>query len=664
MAEGETQQDFEPASSKPEFEIKGTTVITHLSSSPNGFEVKTKQSLRRREGISLPYPAEAINKANKKEKDYWNKRNREEGKDVDPLRKDFRIIVGFKNIEEKNNVLEIDTRPLTYVMFSDDEVGLTKPENLEKGLELAGPVGISIVILTTEKDGARKIILQHRGTENRAYRDIPGASASGYFEGKLHTLNSPRDQTGKLFPVNTASIIKGTFKEAEEELGIDDKNLIAAKITGVSTDLVRPHYDILLSATTNLNSEEIVENAMVKSQIERRPFDFSEDFLFIDGTPEAIETLLTESKCPLAPGHITAFFAVGYQMKLEKDGPEEAEKWKKRIEKATQQNYDQINETVKISTNGKHERYNPRLTPQEQGLPDFTSEMKRVGLIEDADEELSNSETMKTVDYILIFDVDGVITNPQEKRITEPEILDQIIKRLEKGEPVSLNTGRSLVWMVDRMINPLLEKVKDKKILKYFFASGEMGATWITFSEEGVMEYHKDDLISVPKSLQERVRKLIETKYSDSMFYDESKETMITTEMKDGYSVEKYKKFQDSQNQELRDLVQQENLSQEIIVDSTTIATNVENKYVGKGFAVKRIVEWLRNIRIKPQRYLAFGDSFRSDMPMAQEINLQGLPIEFVYVGKENVDSSAYTFTIHQTQAKFEKGTLEFLKNL
>lgn len=269
---------------------------------------------------------------------------------------------------------------------------------------------------------------------------------------------------------------------------------------------------------------------------------------------------------------------------------------------------------------------------------------------------------MKNVDQMLILDVDGVITNPSEKRVTEPEILDQIIKRLEVGEPVALNTGRSLVWMDDRVINPLLEKVKDKKSLQSFFASGEMGATWITFSEDGITQYHKDDSISVPKSLQEKVRKLIKTKYSDSMFYDESKETMITTEMKDAYPVEKYQKFQDSQNQELRDLVKQENLSQKIIVDPTTIATNVENKYVGKGFAVKRILEWLRNKGIKPQRYLVFGDSFASDIPMAEEIHLQGLPAEFVYVGKENIDSSALPFTIHRTQAKFEKGTLEFLK--
>lgn len=269
---------------------------------------------------------------------------------------------------------------------------------------------------------------------------------------------------------------------------------------------------------------------------------------------------------------------------------------------------------------------------------------------------------MKTVDHMLIMDVDGVVTNPSEKRVTEPEILDQIVKKLEKGEPVALNSGRSLVWMVDRVINPLIEKLKDKKILQNLLAVGEKGGTWVEFDENGQMQHHKDESISVPQALQEKVRKIINSELSESMFYDETKETMVSTEMKDGYSVEEYTKKQQGLNKKLQELVDQEGLAEELKVDPTTIATDIENKYVGKGFAVRRILEWLRNKAIKPQLYVTFGDSFSSDIFMAQELHSQELPVEFVYVGKENIDASAFPFIIHQTQAKFEKGTLEFLK--
>lgn len=271
-------------------------------------------------------------------------------------------------------------------------------------------------------------------------------------------------------------------------------------------------------------------------------------------------------------------------------------------------------------------------------------------------------EQERTVNTVWIFDVDGVITNPSEKRITEPEILDQIVEKLESGEPVALNTGRSLAWIIDRVINPLLGKVKNKKSLQNFFAVGEKGGTWVKFDENRQLQQYRDKSISVPQALQEKVRKMINSELSESMFYDETKETMISTEMKDGYSVEEYTKQQQALNKKLQELIDQEGLAEKLKVDPTTIATDIENKRVGKGFAVKRAIEWLRNKAIKPQLYVTFGDSFSSDISMAQELHSQGLPVELVYVGKENIDSSAFPFTIHQTQAKFEKGTLEFLK--
>ena len=270
---------------------------------------------------------------------------------------------------------------------------------------------------------------------------------------------------------------------------------------------------------------------------------------------------------------------------------------------------------------------------------------------------------MKIVDHVLIMDIDGVITNPREKRITEPEILDHIANKINNGEPVALNTGRSLSWLGERrIISDISERIKDKKNFENLLVIGEKGGTWLTFSEDGTIQHHKDDSISVPQSLQEKVKNLIEAEHSDSMFYDASKETMITVEMKDGYDIGKYKEEQAILEKQLLIFLEQSSLNNQLKIDSTTIAVDVKNSHVGKGFAVKKIIEWIRSKGINPQRYIAFGDSFRSDIPMAQDIYSQGLPVEFVYVGKEDIDASAFPFTIHQTHAKFEKGTLEFLK--
>lgn len=279
------------------------------------------------------------------------------------------------------------------------------------------------------------------------------------------------------------------------------------------------------------------------------------------------------------------------------------------------------------------------------------------------DEIPKTPEVMKTVNHILIFDVDGVITNPSEKRVTEPEILDHIANKL-KIEPVAFNTGRSLTWLIERVINPLLERVGDKKVLDNFIAVGEKGGTWLTFDENGKMQHHKDNSISVPQSLQNKIRDLISSEFSESMFFDESKETMISTEMKDGYAIEEYREHQNILNKKLEELVENESLNEQLKVDPTTIAIDIENKRVGKGFAVKQIIKWLKNKEINPKIYIAFGDSFSSDISMAEEIHSQGLPVEFVYVGKENVQMSGFPFPAKRPTAHFENGTLEFLKTL
>lgn len=90
--------------------------------------------------------------------------------------------------------------------------------------------------------------------------------------------------------------------------------------------------------------------------------------------------------------------------------------------------------------------------------------------------EMPKSVESKTiVNHAWLFDIDGVITHPEQKRVTEPRIIDEIIKRLQAGEPVALVTGRSLSWMIDRVVSPLEQKVNDKSLLTNFFGLGEKG---------------------------------------------------------------------------------------------------------------------------------------------------------------------------------------------
>jgi hydroxymethylpyrimidine pyrophosphatase-like HAD family hydrolase len=54
-----------------------------------------------------------------------------------------------------------------------------------------------------------------------------------------------------------------------------------------------------------------------------------------------------------------------------------------------------------------------------------------------------------------LFDVDGVLTNPQEKKIVESKIIEFLIKILSSGELIGLNTGRSLEFVEKEVLEPL-----------------------------------------------------------------------------------------------------------------------------------------------------------------------------------------------------------------
>src|SRR3989338_2055506 len=146
------------------------------------------------------------------------------------------------------------------------------------------------------------------------------------------------------------------------------------------------------------------------------------------------------------------------------------------------------------------------------------------------------------VDTSWIFDIDGVVTNPTEKKIKKLQILDHIAERLQQREPVIFNTGRSLSWVIEKVLNPLIKKIKDKKLLENLFIVGEKGGTWLTFGRDGKIQQHKDSSISAPTSLQQKIKNLVKRKYLHSMFYDETKQTMISVEMHDNYDLEEYKR--------------------------------------------------------------------------------------------------------------------------
>lgn len=277
-------------------------------------------------------------------------------------------------------------------------------------------------------------------------------------------------------------------------------------------------------------------------------------------------------------------------------------------------------------------------------------------------ETQQDRELPKKSPHAWIFDVDGTLTNP-ELKIVEVELLGEITKRLQKGEPVSFNTGRLLKWLVEKVIKPLQERVADKSILANLIVVSEKGGTWLTFGDEGERQEFIDSAIFTPQALQQSVRNLIDERYSQVMFYDETKQTMISVEMKDGVTIQKYRPLQTLFKHDLEKLLRDFNLEDNYKIDTSSIAVDIQSVTVGKDLGARKILAWLRERMVSPKVFITFGDS-QSDFAMPYEIHQQGFNVIFVFVGeKGELGAQNLPFEVTYTKFTHDQGTLDYLKS-
>ena len=240
--------------------------------------------------------------------------------------------------------------------------------------------------------------------------------------------------------------------------------------------------------------------------------------------------------------------------------------------------------------------------------------------------------------------------------------MDEITLLLLKGEPVALVTGRSLDWLIDRVVGKFKERIDDIKLLNNFFVVGEKGGVWGVF-ENGRLHRDLDKQRAIPKSMRDRVKQLVEDKFSDVMFFDSTKQTMITVEMNEGVSEKKFKSRQDELNRELENILREANLLSALKIDSIRISTDIQYKDIDKGFAAQIASHLIKSKGFKPQKFMTFGD-IKSDVQMAQRLHKEGFAVEFVFLGDSiQFEEQNFPFPIILSHSPGEKGTLEYLKS-
>lgn len=265
-------------------------------------------------------------------------------------------------------------------------------------------------------------------------------------------------------------------------------------------------------------------------------------------------------------------------------------------------------------------------------------------------------ETLKSVPHAWLFDVDGVITNP-ETRKPDSEVISEARKKLASGQPVAIITGRSLEWLDDTLLCDFEEETTDRSILDNLFVSTEFGGMHMDYTDGKRNEPREEDQ-RIPDDVANEAKKQIEEK-RDAVFLDTSKRTTLTAEMNHGLAAEDFKPVGEELYSCFQKILKEKGAS-DFVAHLDTIAVNIRHKNANKSYATAQALKWIKAKGLAPESYFVFGDS-PSDLEMGEELERESLPFEFVYVGKKKPDQKV-NFPITFTGGNYEKDTAKFLK--
>lgn len=262
-------------------------------------------------------------------------------------------------------------------------------------------------------------------------------------------------------------------------------------------------------------------------------------------------------------------------------------------------------------------------------------------------ETLRTKEEIKETDRIYVFDLDGVVTNPENNEVSV-EVLSHVVDDLKRGQAVAFNTGRGHFWVTEHIL-PHLQQECTAQELKNLLIVAEMGGVVCKFEDDG-LQIELDSTLSLPGEFVQDAQQLLETevgddhRLSDYMFWDGNKHTMGSVEKWAHTSLTDFTRVRPVLVNGLRNILGQHEVH-DFIIGQTTIATDIQHHAAGKHKGADQVLAWLKEKRLQPQAFYTFGDSV-SDKAMAETFAGTGTKTTFIFVGNpekgSEVQSDAY----------------------
>jgi len=244
------------------------------------------------------------------------------------------------------------------------------------------------------------------------------------------------------------------------------------------------------------------------------------------------------------------------------------------------------------------------------------------------------------IDLGLLFDVDGPLASPVSRTIRIESIRRDLVTLAAAGVPIAFITGRSDAFVREFVVGPLFDDGLAAALATpgaRMFGVFEKGGSWSPITAEGMGEVTVDPTVALPDSIVTDIRRLTETEYADTMFFDETKRAMISVEQRTDVPSAVYKEAQARFDQQAFEIISAAGLGIRLgdrevqdaaglvpfRIDPTIISTDIESVALDKDRGAQRALEYFAELGPLPHVWRSVGDS-RSDYLMADYLHREG----------------------------------------
>ena len=257
----------------------------------------------------------------------------------------------------------------------------------------------------------------------------------------------------------------------------------------------------------------------------------------------------------------------------------------------------------------------------------------------------------------LLLDVDGPISSTRTRTVRLHGLAADLVAIARSGCPVVFNTGRSVDFLAEQVLPALTHA--GLKATDPVWGVGEKGGTWFSLTErEGspsIGDVALDPSIAPPPALVE-AGKRIAAEYSDIVFFDNTKHTMVSLEQHVTVPRDEFLPCRDKIVEAFERAIADTG-ADGFTIYPTVISVDVEHVDSGKALGARRALDLIASRMQAPRRWFTAGDSGQ-DYDMAAYLHEHGFDVSHLDV-RLTGDVPEVPFEVIREEPILEDGSAE-----